>query len=118
MCFAGGSASKRSRSEARLATARFEDCIAPDSRLDQMMRCWRQEEEPVTAEAIIGNLTKNAANSRELLRMVIPSLNGGRDSERDCPCATALKNAIVTPPANVQPECREKLNPIVGKYVS
>ena len=39
--------------------------------------CWRHGEEPVTAEMIIGNLTKNVANSKELLRRVIPALGRG-----------------------------------------
>ena len=76
--------------------------------------CWHEEEEPVTVEMIIGNLTKNVANSKELLRKVIPSLN----NERVCACATALKDAIVTPPAKAQEEYMEKLAPIVGKYLS
>ena len=81
--------------------------------------CWRQGEEPVTAEMIIGNLTKNVANSKALLSMVIPAL----DSELGAQgpggaCASALENAMVTPANNVQPEYREKLGPIVGKYVN
>ena len=76
--------------------------------------CWRQAEQPVTVEMIIGNLTKNVAASKELLRSVIPYLDG----DRDCACATALKDAIITPPAAVQEEFKRKFAPIVGRYVS
>jgi 5'-methylthioadenosine phosphorylase len=76
--------------------------------------CWRQSEEPVTVEMVIGNLTKNVANSKELLRKVAPHLAG----ERDCSCASALKSAIITPPEHVPEEVKRKLAPIVGKYMS
>ena len=76
--------------------------------------CWRQAEQPVTVEMIIGNLTKNVAASKELLRSVIPYLDG----DRDCACATALKDAIITPPAAVQEEFKRKFAPIVGRYIS
>ena len=76
--------------------------------------CWRQAEQPVTVEMIIGNLTKNVAASKELLRSVIPYLDG----DRDCACATALKDAIITPPAAVQEEFKRRFAPIVGRYVS
>ncbi len=79
--------------------------------------CWRQGEEAVTAEMIIGNLTKNVASSKELLRRVIPVLGRGLAEDRECECGMALKNAIVTPLTHVQPEYLEKLKPIVGKYL-
>ena len=80
--------------------------------------CWRQEEEPVTAEMIIGNLTKNVANSRDLLRRVIPALGSVLSKGRECACSVALENAIVTPPAQAPAEYLEKVSPLVGKYVS
>ena len=76
--------------------------------------CWRQEGDPVTAEMIIGNLLKNVATSQKLLRKVIPGLGG----ERQCVCATALIDAMVTPPKIVQKEFKKKMAPIVGKYLN
>jgi len=76
--------------------------------------CWRQEEEPVTVDMILQNLSKNVATSKDVLRRVIPNLAG----ERKCSCATALKDAIVTPSASVQEDFKRKLAPIVGKYLS
>ena len=55
--------------------------------------CWRHEEAPVTVDMILQNLSKNVATSKDVLRRVIPNLAG----ERRCSCATALKDAIVTP---------------------
>ena len=76
--------------------------------------CWRQGGETVTVEMIIGNLLKNVAASRDLLRNLIPRLNG----PRECPCATALKDAIITPQDRVPAELKRKLAPITGRYLT
>jgi 5'-methylthioadenosine phosphorylase len=76
--------------------------------------CWHQDAEPVSVEMVVGNLKKNVASSKELLRGVIPGL----DCQRDCACATALKDAIITPPVSVPEEFRRKMAPIVGRYLS
>ena len=76
--------------------------------------CWRQGGETVTVEMIIGNLLKNVAASKDLLRNLIPRLNG----PRECPCATALKDAIITPQDRVPAELKRKLAPIAGRYLT
>ena len=76
--------------------------------------CWRQGGETVTVEMIIGNLLKNVAASKDLLRNLIPRLNG----LRECPCATALKDAIITPQDRVPAELKRKLAPITGRYLT
>ena len=76
--------------------------------------CWRQGGETVTVEMIIGNLLKNVAASKDLLRNLIPRLNG----PRECPCATALKDAIITPQDRVPAALKRKLAPITGRYLA
>ena len=76
--------------------------------------CWRQGGETVTVEMIIGNLLKNVAASKDLLRNLIPRLNG----PREWPCATALKDAIITPQDRVPAELKRKLAPITGRYMT
>ena len=76
--------------------------------------CWRQGGETVTVEMIIGNLLKNVAASKDLLRNLIPRLNG----PRECPCATALKDAIITPQDRVPTALKRKLAPITGRYLT
>jgi len=76
--------------------------------------CWRQGGETVTVEMIIGNLLKNVAASKDLLRNLIPRLNG----PRECLCATALKDAIITPQDRVPAELKQKLAPITGRYLT
>ena len=74
--------------------------------------CWHQAAETVTVEMVVQNLLKNVATSKELLRRVIPRLGG----QRDCACASALKDAIITPRDKVPEEVKEKLAPIAGRY--
>ena len=76
--------------------------------------CWRDTGESATVEMVIQNLLKNVASSRELLRAVIPRLGG----PRDCACASALKDAIITPRERVPDELKRKLEPIVGRYMA
>ena len=76
--------------------------------------CWHQDAVPVSVEMVVENLKKNVTTSKELLRGVIPGL----DRQRDCACETALKDAIITPPASVAEDFRRKMAPIVGRYLS
>lgn len=76
--------------------------------------CWHESMEPVTVELIIQNLLTNVANSKELIRKVVPRLNG----PRECPCANALKDAIVTSRDLIPGDLKERLAPIAGKYLS
>lgn len=76
--------------------------------------CWHEVEQTVTVEMIIQNLLKNVAASREVLQTVIPKLDG----PRDCPCASALKDAIITRREGVPDELKRKLEPIVGRYMA
>ena len=75
--------------------------------------CWYEGAETVTIDMVVGNLNKNVATSKELLRSVIPHLDG----ERDCACASALKNAIIAPPTGVSDEFKRKMAPVVGNYL-
>ena len=76
--------------------------------------CWHEEEAPVTVEIIVGNLLKNVAASKKLLRKVIPLLEG----TRECSCATGLKDAIITPTDRVNDDFKKKMAPIIGKYLN
>jgi hypothetical protein len=40
------------------------------------------------------------------------------DQERICPCADALRDAIITRPQGIPEEIKHKLAPIVGRYMS
>jgi 5'-methylthioadenosine phosphorylase len=75
--------------------------------------CWHPEHESVTVEQILANLTRNAANAKNVLRLAVRRL----PTPRDCECAHALQHALVTRWADVPAKVRTELLPLVGKYV-
>ena len=79
--------------------------------------CWHQGTEPVTVEMVVANLTENVATSKELLRRIVPSLGQALGQNRDCPCASSLKDAIITRKEEVPADLRQKLAPIAGRYL-
>ena len=74
--------------------------------------CWHGEEE-VNVETILKNMAKNEEVTKRLIKTGITRI----PEERNCGCKDALKNAIVTSPDMIPPEVREKLKPLVGKYL-
>lgn len=75
--------------------------------------CWRESEEVVTVDMIIENLKANVDNAKKLLKMVIPKIS----DDRRCACRDALKYAMLTNPRAIPAETKEKLKPILGKYL-
>jgi len=59
--------------------------------------CWHQSKEPVSVEAILSVMHANVAQAKTLLRDAIQRTGGARA----CPCATALRQTIVTAPKAV-----------------
>ena len=75
--------------------------------------CWHPEHDQVTVEMIIGNLTQNAKTAQQVIAGAVSQL----PFERTCECATALKHAIITRPDAIPAGTRERLAPLVGKYL-
>ena len=76
--------------------------------------CWREATDVVTVEMVVANLQKNVSTSQGVLRQVIPQV----PTSRDCDCGSALKDAILTLPELIPQKFKERMAPIVGKYVS
>jgi 5'-methylthioadenosine phosphorylase len=76
--------------------------------------CWHPDHDSVTADQIIGNLVKNAAAAKTVLRAALRRL----PLPRDCECATALRQALVTPSELVPKELKVELAPLISKYMS
>ena len=75
--------------------------------------CWKVEEEPVSAQTVIGHLMANAETAKKVLIDVIPRI----PKEPNWPEHFALDSALVTdrklwPAATV-----EKLKPILGRFL-
>ena len=76
--------------------------------------CWREGGETVTVEMVVQNLSKNVAASKDLLKVVVPRLA----VPGDCPCGSALRDAIITPKQGVPEDVKRKLAPLVGRYLA
>jgi 5'-methylthioadenosine phosphorylase len=76
--------------------------------------CWHPSSESVTVDMVIANLQKNVATSKALLSRVIPALVG----QRNCPCESALRDAIITRKEDIPEDLRQKLAPVTGRYIS
>ncbi|MEE9285188.1 MAG: S-methyl-5'-thioadenosine phosphorylase [Dehalococcoidia bacterium] len=75
--------------------------------------CWHDEHAAVTAEMIVKNLQKNVEVSQRAVRLALAHL----PSIRECPCASALRDALVTPMELVPAGTKERLEPLIGGYV-
>ena len=67
--------------------------------------CWHQTAEPVTVEAILHLLHRNAELAKRLIAEAVPKI----PEVRSCSCGTALRDAIVTQPAAMTAEARRRL---------
>jgi 5'-methylthioadenosine phosphorylase len=76
--------------------------------------CWRADHDSVTVEQIVAVLHQNAANAAKVVRATVAAL----PAERICPCASALKHAILTQMDVIPAETRERMKPIFGKYLN
>lgn len=75
--------------------------------------CWHEEEEPVTVEVVVGRLHQNAATAQKAIALAVAAL----PAQRTCPCASALKNAILTDPERIPQATRRRLEAILGRYL-
>jgi 5'-methylthioadenosine phosphorylase len=74
--------------------------------------CWKVEEEPVSAQAVIEHLLANAETAKKVLAAVIPRI----PAEPDWPEHRALDSALVTDQKLWPPATREKLQAILGRF--
>ena len=75
--------------------------------------CWKIEEEPVTAEAVISHLHANVATAKRLLAAAIPRI----PMAPDWPEQRALDTAIMTPRALWPEETVAKLRPLLERLL-
>ncbi len=75
--------------------------------------CWHEHHDDVTVEAIIQIIHQNVAMAKNIIRHAVAGLTG----ERGCACGSAMQYAIITDRSVIPAETRQKLEPIVGKYL-
>jgi 5'-methylthioadenosine phosphorylase len=76
--------------------------------------CWHPDHDHVTVEMVIANLTQNARTAQQVIAGAVGTLAA---APRTCSCGQALATAIITRPEIVPEETRQKLAPIMGKYL-
>jgi 5'-methylthioadenosine phosphorylase len=75
--------------------------------------CWKTDEEPVTAHAVIANLTANAEAAKRVLARVIPRI----PAEPCWPEHRALDTALVTDKSLWPSGTVEKLRPLLRRFL-
>jgi 5'-methylthioadenosine phosphorylase len=75
--------------------------------------CWNTEHGDVVIEDVLAILGKNVATAQAIIRQAIPRLSG----ERQCACAHALKDAIITDRSLIPASVKQDLRVIAGKYL-
>ncbi len=75
--------------------------------------CWKVEEEPVSAQTVIGHLIANAETAKKVLAAVIPRIPVKPEWPEHC----ALDSALVTDRKLWPPATREKLRAILDRFV-
>jgi 5'-methylthioadenosine phosphorylase len=76
--------------------------------------CWYEAAEEVSVAQVVENLKRNTVTAKKIIQTAISGIPG----QRTCICEGALNGAIMTDPAAVPPATLEKLEPIVGRYLT
>ena len=75
--------------------------------------CWHADESEVSVETVLQNLNKNISHAKEIIQHIVPKI----PERRDCLCARALENAIMTDLNDIPKKTREKLGILTNKYL-
>jgi 5'-methylthioadenosine phosphorylase len=75
---------------------------------------WHDTEADVSVEAVVAVLKQNAETAKAIIKAAVSSFSVRREG---CPCPYALRDAIISAPSAIPSQVRERLRPIIGKYV-
>jgi len=75
--------------------------------------CWHEHHDDVTVEAIIQIIHQNVAMAKNIIRHAVADIA----AERTCACGSAMKFAIITDKAVIPAATKQKLEPVIGKYL-
>ena len=76
--------------------------------------CWHDSHDAVTVEQIIAVLNKNVENVCKVVSAAVAAM----PKQRGCKCGSALQHAIMTDPAKIPAETRQRLALILDKYLA
>lgn len=75
--------------------------------------CWHEVHASVTIDMVIQNLMRSIGAAKEIIKQTCSQL----PNQRDCSCATALKDAIITSKEKITSRKKEELALLIGKYI-
>lgn len=73
---------------------------------------WHETHAAVSVDSVVQNLLKNVATAKDVLRRLLPTVQG----PRTCPCPSLLKDAVITNPSAFPLPTRRRLDLLLGKY--
>lgn len=75
---------------------------------------WHETAQDVSVEAVVAILKQNAVTARAIIKATVSSFPAGREG---CSCGSAMQDAIITARDAIPADVRERLRPIIGKYI-
>jgi 5'-methylthioadenosine phosphorylase len=72
--------------------------------------CWKEDEEHVSVEMVLQNLSRNAAVAKQIISHAILNIT----TDLTCPCHSALRNAIMTDPKLWPKKTKRELALLLG----
>jgi 5'-methylthioadenosine phosphorylase len=75
---------------------------------------WHETEQDVSVEAVVAILKQNAETAKAIIKTTVSSFPAGREG---CACGSAMQDAIITARDAIPADVRERLRPIIGKYL-
>jgi 5'-methylthioadenosine phosphorylase len=75
--------------------------------------CWHEGHDAVTVQAVIAVMHVNVARAKEIIVELAQAL----PDPAGCPASSALAGAIITNTDSISRAARDKLRPLIGKYV-
>jgi 5'-methylthioadenosine phosphorylase len=76
--------------------------------------CWHPDHDSVTVEMVIANLGKNAVNAQRVIQEAVKRISANPFQSA---AHSALQYAIITQMEHANPDIKEKLSLLIGKYV-
>lgn len=75
--------------------------------------CWYEGMKDVDAGDVVTIMERNVMNAKAIIGSVVRGIG----ERRECVCAHALRNSILTTPATITRRTKDTLKPILGRYV-
>jgi 5'-methylthioadenosine phosphorylase len=75
--------------------------------------CWKVDEAPVSVDAVVENLRRNAESARRLIVRALSALG----EIPACGCGDALATAILTPKERISDAARQRVGLLLGRYL-